>query len=88
MYSSLKAIYPNLNSGDYNPIGVALNENWMRTVVRKLNAIVEVESKEQSIQLQRSSNYKTDELFKVFLKTSAMIVYLVRVIKDFGSSIT
>ncbi|XP_055910182.1 serine/threonine-protein kinase ATM [Eupeodes corollae] len=76
VYSSLKAIYPNLNSGDYNPIGVALNENWMRTVVRKLNAIVEVESKEQSIQLQRSSNYKTDELFKVFLKTSAMIVYL------------
>ncbi|XP_005181014.2 serine/threonine-protein kinase ATM [Musca domestica] len=73
---SLQALYPYIHQGDTNTINITLHNTWTKTI-RKLKTLIEIEIKERkSSHYQLSRSQHSDKSLEVFVKMSALVMYL------------
>ncbi|KAM7347211.1 serine/threonine-protein kinase tefu isoform 2-T3 [Cochliomyia hominivorax] len=74
---SLQALYPYVKQGNINTINIQLCDTWPKTL-KKLRTMVEMEIKERSKSYYQQSRIQHNEKYlKIFVKMSALIIYLV-----------
>ncbi|XP_065364298.1 serine/threonine-protein kinase ATM isoform X2 [Calliphora vicina] len=73
---SLQTLYPYIKQGNNNTINIVLCDTWPKTL-KKLRTVVEMDIKERSKSYyQQSRLQQNDKYLKIFIKMSALIIYL------------
>ncbi|XP_034478294.1 serine/threonine-protein kinase ATM-like [Drosophila innubila] len=74
---SLHALYPKLNSQDFNTFQVPIHQSWPQTM-QKLKTIIDMEIRKNSVGRSKLTQLIGDKFSEKFLKMSALIMYIVR----------
>lgn len=73
---SLRSLYPNLDTGDFNTLGVPLHETWSQTLLR-LKTIVNMEIRKNCLPRFKTAQLSNDKFSEAFIKMSALVMYIV-----------
>ncbi|KAH8264195.1 hypothetical protein KR038_004388 [Drosophila bunnanda] len=73
---SLRSLYPKLNMGDFNTLGVPVHETWSQTLMR-LKTIVNMEIRKNSLPRYKTAQLSNDKFSESFIKMSALVMYIV-----------
>ncbi|KAH8280952.1 hypothetical protein KR054_005673 [Drosophila jambulina] len=73
---SLRSLYPKLDMGDFNTLGVPVHETWAQTLMR-LKTIVNMEIRKNSLPRYKTAQLSNDKFSENFIKMSALVMYIV-----------
>ncbi|KAH8244044.1 hypothetical protein KR032_012478 [Drosophila birchii] len=73
---SLRLLYPKLDMGDFNTLGVPVHETWSQTLMR-LKTIVNMEIRKNSLVRYKTAQLNNDKFSDTFIKMSALVMYIV-----------
>ncbi|XP_046801392.1 serine/threonine-protein kinase ATM isoform X1 [Lucilia cuprina] len=74
---SLQTLYPYIKQGKFNTINIVLCDTWPKTL-RKIRTMVDMEIKERSKSYYQQSRFQqNDKYLKIFIKMSALVIYLI-----------
>ncbi|XP_017035887.1 serine/threonine-protein kinase ATM [Drosophila kikkawai] len=73
---SLRSLYPKLDMGDFNTLGVPVHESWPQTLLR-LKTIVNMEIRKNSLPRYKTAQLSNDKFSETFIKMSALVMFSV-----------
>ncbi|XP_036319926.1 serine/threonine-protein kinase ATM-like [Rhagoletis pomonella] len=75
MYSSIHAIYPHINTGNFKTMQISLKESWPKTL-NKLKSIIDLEIRERKMGLQRPNQPGLENCMDHFVEMASVVVYV------------